>query len=188
MAKCPICEDVVLLQPTHVENILPIMECRSCGGSWLRANEYALWLKSQHPGSFDESKTREASERFPVVESNKAAICPDCGHFLRKYRIGSKIPFQLDRCNNCNGVWLNRNEWEALKLADLHDEINQIFTEPWQKRIQDELAAAKLDAMYEKKFGEDDYRRVKEMRKWLWDNPNRSILLAFLLDRDPYAS
>ncbi|MBN1429590.1 MAG: zf-TFIIB domain-containing protein [Anaerolineae bacterium] len=185
MAKCPLCENTDL-QATHFENILPVMECRSCGGSWLRANEYTLWLKSQKPGTFDESKAVEASERLPVVESNKAAICPDCGHFLRKYRVGSKLVFQLDRCNNCNGVWLDRNEWESLKLADLHDEINQIFTQPWQKRIQDEIAAGKLDMMYMKKFGEDDYKKVKEIRKWIWENANRSPLLAFLLDKDPY--
>jgi Zn-finger nucleic acid-binding protein len=186
MAKCPVCEDV-FLQASTFEHDLPVVECQSCGGAWLRANEYALWLKSQHPGFFDESKSAEAGERFPVVESNKAAICPDCGHFLRRYKVGAKVGFHLDRCNNCNGVWFDHNEWEALKLADLHDEINRVFTQPWQKRVQDEIAAAKLDAIYLKKFGEDDYSQIKEVRKWISGNANRNAMLAFLLDKDPYS-
>jgi Zn-finger nucleic acid-binding protein len=185
MAKCPICKNYIL-QPSTFENSLPVMSCNSCGGSWLRANEYALWLKSQNPGSFDEEKIKEAGERFPVVESNNAAVCPDCGRFLRKYRIGADINFHLDRCNNCNGVWLDKNEWESLKMADLHDEINQFFTKPWQQNVQDKKIAGKLDAIYQTKFGEDDYKKIKDIREWLQDHPNRNHLLAFLLDRDPF--
>jgi DNA-directed RNA polymerase subunit M/transcription elongation factor TFIIS len=81
MAKCPACKNVIL-EISNLDNSLPVMNCSSCGGSWLRTNEYALWLKSQNPGFFEEDKTKEASKRFPIVESNKAAICPDCGHLL----------------------------------------------------------------------------------------------------------
>ena len=94
----------------------------------------------------------------------------------------------MDRCNNCNGVWLDKNEWESLKAADLHDEINKVFTKPWQQHIDDETSASKLDSMYLKKFGESDYQKIKEIRKWLQDNPNRNVLIAFLLDKDPFSN
>lgn len=186
MSKCPVCKNAIL-QPAQLDNDFPVMTCASCGGSWIRANEYAIWLRSQTPGSFDETKTKEASLRFPVTESGSAAICPDCGHFLRKYQIGSMISFHLDRCNHCNGVWLDRNEWQILKTADLHDEINQMFTNPWQRHIQDDLTFSKFDAMYLERFGQSDYQKIKEIRKWLQENPNRNTLLAFLLDKDPYS-
>lgn len=187
MAKCPVCKSVVL-EPSSLENSLPVLVCRSCGGSWLRANEYALWLKSQAPGSFDESKVKEASKLFPVSEAHKAMICPDCGHFLRSFEVGAKIDFHLDRCHNCNGVWLDKNEWESLKAADLHDEINKIFTQPWQQHIQDETVASKLEALYLEKFGESDYEKIKEIRKWIRENRNSGALIAFLLDKDPFSS
>jgi len=186
MAKCPFCKNIVL-QPTQLENSLPVLECNSCSGTWIRANDYSIWLKSQKPGNFDESKNKEASSRFPVTEANKAAVCPDCGHFLRKYKIGSSIDFHLDRCNSCNGVWLERNEWQILKMVDLHDEINQMFTKPWQQHIRDEVAAKKLDVMYLEKFGEDDYKKIKEIRIWLQDNPNYNALIAFLLEKEPFS-
>lgn len=187
MAKCPLCK-TVMLESAVLESALPVMSCPSCGGSWLRANEYTLWLKSQHPGTFDEEKVKEARVRFPVVESNLTAICPDCGRFLRKFRISAKVDFHLDRCNHCNGVWLEKNEWESLKTADLHDEINKIFTKPWQQEIHDKSTAVNFDAMYLAKFGPTDYARIKEVRAWLQKHPNRNALIAFLLDKDPFGT
>ncbi len=186
MAKCPICKS--LLDAAYLEDALPVMNCNSCGGSWIRANEYSFWLKSQKPGSFDEDKGREASERYPVLESNKAVVCPDCGHLLRKYKISAKVDFHLDRCSNCNGIWFDKNEWQSLKLADMHDEINKIFTEPWQQHIQSQESASKFEAMYLQKFGEEDYQRVKDIRAWLQSNPNRNELIAFLLDKNPFST
>lgn len=187
MAKCPVCKNVVL-ETSSLDNNLPVVTCSSCGGSWLRANEYALWLKSQKPGTFDELKTKEASKRFPIVEANKAATCPDCGHILRSYKIGAKINFHLDRCSHCNGVWLDKNEWESLKAADMHDEINQFFTKPWQQGIQDKETSDKFDTMYLERFGEADYQKIKDIREWLKEHPHRNNLIAFLLDKDPFST
>lgn len=183
MANCPVCK-TTHLHSVLIEQALPVLFCGSCEGVWLRANEYARWLRSQTPGSFDESK---ASEYSPVTEGKSARVCPDCGHFLRNYKVGAKVKFHIDRCNHCNGVWLDKNEWEALKAADLHDEINKIFTSPWQQRIVDESTAGKLDMLYLEKFGAADYEKIKEIREWLRDHPNRNMLLAFLMDDDPYA-
>lgn len=186
MTKCPICKSIDL-QVCYHDDQPPVSECSSCGGTWLRANEYAQWLKTQTPGKYNLSASQEASQRFPVTDSMLAAVCPDCGHFLRKYRVASSMDFQLDRCSNCNGVWLDHNEWQILQAADLHDEINQIFTQPWQKHIQDELAAKRLEAIYLEKFGESDYTKIKAIREWLLASPNRNMLIAYLVDKDPYA-
>lgn len=187
MAKCPVCKNAVL-QSVQLDNQLRVMECKKCNGSWIRSNDYAFWLKSQTPGSFDPSKVEDENNHFPVSESSLAAICPDCGRFLRKYKVGPKTDFHLDRCNSCNGVWLDHNEWRRLEAADLHDEINQIFTRPWQEQIQSKAIADKLNAAYMQKFGPGDYAKIKEIREWLQGSPNRNTLLAFLLDKDPYSS
>lgn len=187
MTLCPACKKSDL-QAVHQDDQPPMSVCSSCGGAWLRANEYALWLKTQMPGKYDLVKTEDASKRLPPTDSNQAIICPDCGHFLRRYNVVSNINFHLDRCHNCNGVWLDRNEWEVLKAGDLQDEINEIFTQPWQKHIQDEIVAQKFDAMYLERFGENDYEKIKEIRTWLQERPNRNMLMAFLTDRDPYSA
>ncbi len=187
MTACPKCK-TASLHLVHRDDQPPVSECRTCGGMWLRANEYTRWLRTQTPGQFDLKEAEKASERFRVTDSERVAVCPDCGHLLRRYKVASNIDFELERCSNCNGVWLDKNEWEVLEAAGLHDEINQVFTQPWQKHIQDEQAALRLDRMYRERFGELDYEKVKGMREWLQGHPNRNMLIAYLLDKDPYSA
>ncbi len=185
MTQCPMCKGAAL-QATHYNDNLPMHECPQCGGAWLRSNEYMLWLK-RHPLTPADLNALDPNTVSQLVhDSEKAALCPDCGRFMRKYKVNAHIPFQLDRCNHCNGVWFDRNEWQVLKTVNLHDEINQIFTQPWQKRIQDELTAEHLEAIYLRRFGQEDYQKIQEIRKWLDEHPNRSHLLAFLMDENPY--
>ncbi len=80
MAKCPICK-ATDLHLVHHDNQPPVSECSTCGGMWLRANEYAQWLKTQTPGKFNLANAKEASKRFSITDLNQAGICPDCGHF-----------------------------------------------------------------------------------------------------------
>ncbi|MGD8454886.1 MAG: zf-TFIIB domain-containing protein [Anaerolineales bacterium] len=185
MAKCPMCKGAYLHLSTYEEN-LPVNECPVCGGAWLRANEYAVWLKTQTPGSYDLEGVEELNISQQISDSQQAAFCPDCGHFLRSYQVEIGIGFHLDRCNNCNGVWLDRNEWQVLKSVDLHDEINRFFTQPWQRQIQDQETTKRLDAIFAERFGNEDYTKVKEVRNWLEGHRNRNTLLAFLMDDDPY--
>lgn len=185
MSNCPMCKQA-RLQAGALDDELPVNECQKCGGAWLRANEYARWLRKQKPGTYYLSRIEGRNISLLIQDSNQAALCPDCGHFLRRYRIGARVAFHLDRCNHCNGVWFDRNEWHALKAADLHDEVNQIFTQPWQEHIQHEDSASRLQAMYLARFGGEDYAKIQELRAWLQDHPRRSMLLAYLADDDPY--
>lgn len=152
----------------------------------MRFNEYLIWLKTQSPGTFDLTRLNNPDVLLSDSSSSKPRFCPDCGHFMRSYLISSKIKFHLDRCNQCNGIWFDNKEWDALKAIDLHDELNQVFTIPWQRRIQNEISASKLRDMYLDRFGEDDYSKIKAIREWLLNNPNRNALIAYLKDDDPY--
>ena len=51
MANCPVCK-TMHLHSDLFEYALPVLVCGSCEGTWLRANEYVRWLRSQTPGSF----------------------------------------------------------------------------------------------------------------------------------------
>jgi hypothetical protein len=42
--------------------------------------------------------------------------------------------------------------------------------------------------MYLERFGESDYQKIKEIRGWLQEHPNRNNLIAFLLDKDPFST
>ena len=185
MNHCPICRtplnDILLLDQ------LPAHQCPNCAGIWLKANEYFSWL-STHQAIFNQlpDMQEQLPLPLPLTDSGRALICPDCGTFLRRFQVWPNATFHLDRCANCNGVWLDKNEWQTLKTVDLHTQINTIFTKMWQTKLRDEESRQRFEKMYQERFGTEDYEKIKIMREWLAEHPNRGSLTAYLTSQDPY--
>jgi Zn-finger nucleic acid-binding protein len=180
--KCPVCKTAELNELNLEKNLLA-NGCENCGGRWISSTEYWNWLQ-QHDPSLPEQPFAEVD--FQVDDTIKAKLCPDCGHILLKYKVGHGLDFFLDHCDNCNGIWLDQHEWEVLKVRNLHDELHRIFTTAWQKQVREEEIREKFEQFYAKKFGEADYAEIKRIREWLEQHSQRSALLAFLSDDNPY--
>src|SRR5512137_2824484 len=101
MKKCPVCE--VQLNRILLEQNLPAYSCTSCDGIWISSNEYLAWLGPQSRSTVEKSDI-EGDIPLPVVDNRKALLCPDCGRFLRRFKIWPDIEFNLDRCGGCNGI------------------------------------------------------------------------------------
>lgn len=179
--KCPICK-TTLESHTLLETQMPVYRCASCEGVWISANEYVRWVQTQ--GALLPAKTGDAD--VPTWDTTGLKLCPACGHFLMRYRVLPGTHFYADRCGHCNGVWLDKGEMDTLVERNLHDKINQFFTQPWQTHLREAETQRALDNLYREKFGADDYARVHEMRDWLTGHPLRSMLLAYLQAEDPY--
>ena len=187
MNKCPVCKTDHLEQ-IFLEEDLPANKCNGCGGVWLRANEYLIWLRGrQKPLTGQPQWAGEKHEHALVADAALAKLCPDCGRFLRRYNVWPGSDLHLERCSTCNGVWFDCQEWQALKQKNLHDKITLIFTKHWQKRLREEESRRRFEKMYQDRFGEKDYDAIKRVRRWLDNNPQRSGLLAYLLDEHPYS-
>jgi Zn-finger nucleic acid-binding protein len=113
-------------------------------------------------------------------------LCLECRHILTRYRVLPGARFYLDHCGNCNGVWFDRDEWQVIVAHNLHDNVNELFTQPWQTRVRQVESQAMLDKLYLDKFGAKDYARIKEIWNWLKPHPHRAMLVAFLQANDPY--
>jgi Zn-finger nucleic acid-binding protein len=185
MKPCPLCTQP--LQLTFLEDELPVHACHNRDGLWLPTNEYLLWLRLQlqHQKVTATSLHDPAPASVPVTETEKAKICPDCGRLLRRYKVWPNLEFFLDRCNTCNGIWFDQNEWDILKEHDLHDELNLIFTQPWQEKIRKIESHLFFEMMYQSRFG-NDYAEIKRIRAWLENHPQKTNLIAYLLDNNPY--
>ena len=105
---------------------------------------------------------------------------------MLRYRVGRGLSFYLDHCGSCNGVWFDRNEWEALKQRNLHDEVHLVFSNAWQNQLRQEEARDILDTIYSEKF-QEDYEKIKEIKAWLDDHPERSQILSYSSNPDPYS-
>lgn len=179
--NCPVCKTQTLAL-IELENGLPAYRCAKCSGTLLMSNEYLRWVRNQPQqagGDPDGSPTLNLD--VPIAKT-----CPNCKHFMLRFDILPNDALVVDRCSNCNSIWFDQKEWEALTARGLQTRINEFFTKPWQDKIKSIESHKKLDAMYQEKLGEADYKKVQEVRDWLRKNPHMSMLFAFLQSDDPY--
>ncbi len=179
--KCMICKNVEMVK-RELEEKLPASECTKCGGIWISANNYWNWLKSQ--GSPLPEKPENYTLKLEVFDSKQVKICPDCGHFLTRRKVGHGLGFCVDRCETCGGIWLDKNEWEILKSRNLHDEIHFIFSEPWQRAVAQEENRKAYESHAEKFLGTADYGKISEFKRWLEKHPQKSFILAYVKNQE----
>jgi len=180
--KCPVCRTHILGQITLVEN-LPANQCPNCEGIWIDSNAYLAWWKGK---GADLPQTQAEAKIELASDVNELKLCPNSGHIMRRYKIFPDTEFYLDRCGHCNGIWFDKNEWDVLVERNLHDNVNEFFTRPWQDEIHTAEVHNHMDTLYLEKFGPDDYEYIKQVREWLKDHPKKNMLLAFLQANDPY--
>lgn len=125
--NCPVCKTSQLIS-TELEANLSALKCPDCGGNWIHGGEYWKWLE-KHGHSLPERAVQD--EGWSPVEPSEYLDCPECRFRMLKYLVGHGLSFSLDHCEGCKGIWLDRNEWEALKKRNLHDDINSMLTSFW---------------------------------------------------------
>lgn len=179
--KCPLCK-ANSLNPIDLETGLPASQCSQCGGIWVEANPYQLWRRMHS----QDLPRREDVHFDAAVDVEKLKLCPACGRILRRFHVIANVPLNLDRCASCNGVWLDNGEWQELVASNLHDNLNDFFTAPWQNQVRAEETKARMQSLYQEKFGDEDYARIRETRAWLQGHPQKNMLLAYLQAEDPY--
>ena len=180
--KCPVCKTDSLRSITLTEGLLA-SQCSNCGGVWIDSNTYLAWWKVKR----DVLPVVQIETKLdPAWNVDELKLCPNSGHIMARYKIFPDTEFYLDRCGHCNGIWFDKNEWDALVERNLHDNLNEFFTRPWQDRLHTEETKAHMDKLYLEKFGVEDYEHVRQIREWLKDHPKMGMLLAFLQASDPY--
>jgi Zn-finger nucleic acid-binding protein len=181
--NCPVCKDVSLNTIT-LESDLPAVACDECGGNWISASKYWAWLENHGPAL---AEKQPEGEPIAATDVQHAKICPECRRLMLRYQIGHGLDFALDQCGSCNGVWFDKNEWEALKQRNLHDEVHLIFTAPWQTQVRKDERRRHLETIYARQF-QGDYAEIKRIKEWVDAHPEKSRILAFFNDPDPYSS
>lgn len=127
MRTCPNCKSKLSI--TKLSESLTALECSSCLGHWIPAENYMRW--TERKGSVEPELPSEVG--YDVIAENKeqARICPDCSRIMLKAKVGRELSYAVDRCSQCQGIWLDANEWESLKSRNLHDEIYLMYTSIW---------------------------------------------------------
>jgi len=178
--KCVKCSNEEL-HPATLEEGLACQHCDSCGGSWVKMNDYILW----HDQHTQEPNLGISQEDVAVEDTAAVLICPQCNQIMGKFRVSADLEHRMDQCANCGGFWLDKGEWKYLQRFNLHTRINTIFTENWQRKIREETFKRNAEKRYLTKFGVVTYQQVKELKDYLIGNPFKNRVIAFLMNPDP---
>ncbi len=172
------------LETVEVEPRLSAMRCPASGGMWLRPSAFWKWRESRdaEPVMQDEAPSADSGTDLPAPQDSPAGKrCPEDGHFLIRHRVGHGLDFHLDRCARCGGMWFDRHEWDALTRHGLSKDLHLIFTSAWQAEVRRQHARQSHEARLVEQFGEDTFRRLREVRAWLDAHAHRRELVSYLL-------
>jgi Zn-finger nucleic acid-binding protein len=175
--RCPICKTVALAE-ARLDPELPSHACGKCGGAWIGGQQYTQWLTRQ---TSTDSATSARGISTPGHDSLAAKLCPECGRFLVRYHVGHGIEFCIDRCTTCGGIWLDADEWQALRAQKLHDVLHLVFSAAWQAEIHRRNETQRHDQMLKQKLGAADVAEIHRVKQWLDSHPHRTELYAYLM-------
>lgn len=179
--KCTSCKQGELL-PSFIEGQFRAHTCSSCEGNWIFIEDYVYWKERNPQFTFDPEITVAAED------SKQALLCPVTGTIMRKLRLNTSMEHRIDYSASVGGVWLDKGEWELLKEEGLAGSLNAVLTSQWQRNIRINSTKDNFSEIYKDKFGADAYNQVKELREWLYQQPNKADLRAYLLAEDPYSA
>ncbi len=178
---CPVCTDRPL-EPHSLFPTLPSRRCTQCRGNWISGERYYQWLDHPDRSSADVSADVVDATR---PESTKAKLCPECGRLMTRYDVGKGVAFQIDRCGNCAGIWLDAAEFESLRSLGLADQIHFVFSAAWQAGLLREKQTRARNQILLERVGQADFDEITRVRNWLASHPHRRMLLTFLSEADP---
>ncbi|HBA86360.1 MAG TPA: hypothetical protein DCZ95_19955 [Verrucomicrobia bacterium] len=177
--NCPACKKGPLESSEHVE--LPkTLLCPYCQGQWIQASRYWSWVE-QHGANLPEKPAPE--QVWQPIDSHRILLCPECGALMMRFKVGHGVGFSIDHCSACGGIWFDRNELEALKDRNLHDDIHFIFSQAWQHQVQSQQNNALYQKRMEQLLGAEDFLEAKRIKGWLSQHPKRSIIQAYLTNK-----
>ncbi|EEF62285.1 zf-TFIIB domain-containing protein [Pedosphaera parvula] len=175
--NCPVCQTRTLA--THsLDQDLASWRCDSCQGQWINSFQFSKWIEQHRFGHRVEGPVQ--TFELASNETKSAKVCPECSRIMTKFKVGNSLPFSLDRCGNCGGIWFDKNEWEMLQGSNLRDEIHLIFSAAWQHRVRHEEQVRHLEELFKERVGEADFAEIKRIREWLKKHPHRQELYGYL--------
>jgi len=179
--KCTSCKEGELI-PSFIDGQFRAQNCTKCNGDWILIEDYVAWKERNPQFTFDESSNCE------VDDTKVALLCPVTGTIMRKFRLSTKNEHRIDYSASVGGVWLDAGEWELLKEEGLAGSLNAVLTAHWQRNIRINNTKDNFTEIYKDKFGIKSYDKVKALREWLYQQPNKADLRAYILAEDPYSA
>ncbi|MBV1910913.1 MAG: zf-TFIIB domain-containing protein [Kangiellaceae bacterium] len=182
--QCPKCHSGAL-QPTKLEHGLSAMGCNTCEGALVALLYYRDWVERtpldlQQPQDDQESSTPLQALIGTTEETNSAMSCPKCTRLMLKFRISGESDNKLDLCSFCDEAWLDKGEWQLLKMLELNRKMPLVFSEQWQTKLRKQATQDARDNRLLQYVTETELAKAKEFKQWVSEHPNKERLLFYV--------
>jgi len=108
--------------------------CPDCGGEWLDRDEVGAITHAREVRFSTEEiaqvKGVDAVTMTAEDDLERDLMCPSCNVPLKPFNFASTSGVILDKCPQCAGVWLDKDELEHV----------QILVEEWAKKLGEDQA------------------------------------------------
>lgn len=94
-----------------------IDECPSCSSVWLDRGELSEIVERQTVQFTAHEKAMALQSVANDPSADKIYHCPRCNAEMKKFNYALHSGVIIDRCPNQHGVWLDRNELEAIQIV-----------------------------------------------------------------------
>lgn len=114
--NCPRCQMTLAAKDISTAGVIAtVAECLQCGGRWMKSNDL------KRLSDVIEPVVVEVRNLPPINKQLKLMNCPECASHppMSKFRPERDPNVMLDYCAECRGVWLDKNELEAIQKDSL---------------------------------------------------------------------
>ncbi|MGH1426753.1 MAG: zf-TFIIB domain-containing protein [Arenicella sp.] len=172
--QCPKC-DSKPLKPCQLTYGLPSLTCIYCNGHSINLLSYRNWAEQ-----IPDKPTKTSQVTITTDNTSKAMLCSKCSKVMLKYQFSNHHDNRVDICTTCDDAWLDSGEWKLLVELELHNQLTDIITSPWQSKLRDEKSQQReLDDCINR-LGEPGFKRASEFKAWLKNHPEKFFILNFL--------
>ncbi|NEO28645.1 MAG: zf-TFIIB domain-containing protein [Kamptonema sp. SIO4C4] len=179
---CPKCRSAELSEKQLSQGIT-VQQCSECQGNWISATEYEKWQKQtpQKTATSELLRSPLDFKFFPPEGDAKAGLCPECSRYLSRAKVKYRVPFFVERCQECEGFWCDQGEWEVLTQLGLSSSIEQFFERQWQMKMREQEYLANERQTLIEKLGPELAQKIFALSEQLMNHPNGDYALAFLM-------
>lgn len=116
--KCPV--DNSPLKQIEYERAVMVDQCITCNGMWLETWELKAIQANKGKNYSEEIKQLPDlvnPSYLQALEKDRPALnCPKCSIKMDRREHGHCSQIMVDVCHNCQGIWLNKGEVQALEV------------------------------------------------------------------------
>lgn len=146
--NCPVCSNSLTEREAHGFHVDVCAD--GCAGIWFDCAE--LDKCDTHRDKFPDELLRVKSNADVVIDRSRPRNCPKCSSsVMERLYFKADNSFEIDRCNSCDGHWLDIGELEYLRNHSKTRDIVKIELAEFNERARTNLGTTeskRLDAIY----------------------------------------